>query len=147
MPLLPRDIHGNEWRIPAAKMKMKEPHIVPLSRQALAVLDRNRELNGSASFIFPSVYSPGRPISENTLNIALRRLGFTKDEMTSHGFRTTASTLLNEMGWHPDAIERQLAHRPKNQVRGAYNQAQYLPDRKRMMQAWADYLETLCSPR
>lgn len=139
------EIHGNEWRIPAHKMKMKDPHIVPLSRQALAILEQNKPLNGEAQYIFPSLLASDRPMSENTLNTALRRLGFTKDEMTSHGFRTMASTRLNEMNWHPDAIERQLAHRPKNQVRAAYNQAQHLPERIRMMQAWADYLDELRS--
>jgi integrase len=139
------EIQGDEWRIPAHKMKMKDPHIVPLSRQALAILEQNKPLNGDALYIFPSLLASDRSMSENTLNTALRRLGFTKDEMTSHGFRTMASTRLNEMNWHPDAIERQLAHRPKNQVRAAYNQAQHLPERIRMMQAWADYLDDLRS--
>jgi len=137
------EIQGEEWRIPGHKMKMKEPHIVPLSRQALALIDLSRAINGNATYVFPSLFSPERPISENTLNLALRRLGFAQDEMCSHGFRTMASTRLNEMSWHPDAIERQLAHRPSNQVRAAYNQAQHLPERQRMMQAWADYLDEL----
>jgi integrase len=137
------ELHDDEWRIPAHKMKMKDPHIVPLSRQALDILAANRELNGGSKYIFPSPHSTLRPMSENTLNTALRRLGFTKEEMTSHGFRTLASTRLNEMNWHPDAIEAQLAHRQKNQVRAAYNQAQYLDIRRPMMQAWADYLDEL----
>ncbi|KAB2939373.1 MAG: tyrosine-type recombinase/integrase [Hyphomicrobium sp.] len=137
------EIQGEEWRVPAHKMKMKLPHIVPLSRQALAIIEQSRAINGNATYVFPSLVSPERPMSENTLNVALRRLGFAQDEMCSHGFRTMASTRLNEMNWHPDAIERQLAHRPINQVRAAYNQAQYLPERQRMMQAWADYLDEL----
>jgi integrase len=139
------EIQGEEWRIPAHKMKMKLPHIVPLSRQALAIIEQSRSINGDATYVFPSLFSPERPLSENTLNLALRRLGFAQDEMCSHGFRTMASTRLNEMNWHPDAIERQLAHRPANQVRAAYNQAQYLPERRLMMQSWADYLDQLRS--
>lgn len=137
------ELKDHEWLIPAHKMKMKHPHVVPLSRQARRILDANREINGHARYIFPSLHSSVRAISENTLNTALRRIGFSKDEMTSHGFRTMASTRLNEMNWHPDAIEAQLAHQQKNQVRAAYNQAQYLDIRRPMMQAWADYLEEL----
>jgi integrase len=137
------EVQGQEWRIPAHKMKMKLPHIVPLSRQALAILEQSKAVNGDSDYIFPSLVASNRPMSENTLNVALRRLGFAQEEMCSHGFRTMASTRLNEMSWHPDAIERQLAHRPANQVRAAYNQAQHLPERVHMMQAWADYLDAL----
>jgi len=130
-----------EWRIPAAKMKMKALHLVPLSRQALAVLKALRPLTGEGRYLFPSERSTERPMSDNTVNGALRRLGYSKEEMTGHGFRTMASTLLNEQGWNRDAIERQLAHAEGNSVRDAYNRADYLPERCRMMQAWADYLD------
>ncbi len=132
-----------EWRIPAERMKMKTPHIVPLSRQALAVLHELRPLTGNGRYVFPGLRTPTRPMSENTVNAALRRLGYAKDEMTGHGFRSMASTLLNEQGWHRDAIERQLAHGERDAVRAAYNYAEHLPERRRMMQAWADYLDGL----
>lgn len=133
----------HEWRIPAQRMKMRQPHIVPLSTQALAILRELHALTGNGKYLFPSVRSKTRPISENTLNAALRRLGYSKDEATTHGFRSTASTLLNERGWNRDAIERQLAHVERNNVRGAYNFAEYLPERRKMMRAWADYLDEL----
>lgn len=136
-------VDGAEWRIPAHKMKMREQHIVPLSRQALVVLEELRPLTGSGKYLFPSERSTARPMSENTVNAALRRLGYSKDEMTGHGFRSMASTLLNEQGWHRDAIERQLAHAERDNIRAAYNYAEHLPERRRMMQAWADYLEAL----
>ncbi len=132
-----------EWRIPAHKMKMREQHIVPLSKQAIAILKDLEHMTGRASYVFPSVRSRQRPMSNNTINAALRRLGFTKDEMTAHGFRSMACTLLNEQGWHRDAIERQLAHSERNSVRAAYNYAEHLPERREMMQAWADYLDEL----
>ncbi len=132
-----------EWRIPAEKMKARRPHIVPLSRQALKALEELHPLTGYGRFLFPSVRTETRPMSENTVNAALRRLGYTKDEMTGHGFRSIASTLLHEQGWPPDAIERQLAHAERNSVRAAYNYAEYLPERREMMQAWADYLDRL----
>lgn len=135
------DEEGAEWRIPAAKMKMKALHIVPLSQQALEVMKALRPLTGGGRYLFPSERSAERPMSENTVNGALRRLGYSKEEMTGHGFRTMASTLLNEQGWNRDAIERQLAHAEGNSVRDAYNRADYLPERRRMMQAWADYLD------
>src|SRR5699024_1641805 len=100
-------------------------------------------VTGRGRYVFPSVRSTDRPMSENTVTAALRRLGYSGDEMTAHGFRGTASTLLNEQGWHPDAIERQLAHAEKDDTRAAYNFAQHLPERRRMMQAWADYLDSL----
>ena len=136
-----------EWRIPAAKMKMKRDHIVPLSSQAQEVLEEIHPLSGQGRYVFPSVLANGRPMSENTVNSALRRLGYTKEEMTGHGFRSMASTLLNENGWNRDAIERQLAHVEGNSVRAAYNYAEHLEERRRMMQWWADYLDTLKSRR
>jgi len=132
-----------EWRIPASRMKMKEQHIVPLSTQALNVLNDLRVATGHGRYLFPSIRTNARPMSENTVNAALRRLGYTREEMTGHGFRSTASTLLNELGWPSDAIERQLSHGERDEVRGAYNFAEYLPVRRTMMQAWADHLETL----
>lgn len=137
------NIDTAEWRIPAAKMKMRVQHIVPLSRQALAVLEELRPLTGSGRFVFPSERTSERPMSENTVTAALRRLGYTKEEMTGHGFRSMASTLLNELGWNRDAIERQLAHAERNNVRAAYNFAEFLPERRKMMQAWADNLDAL----
>lgn len=132
-----------EWRIPAAKMKMRVQHIVPLSQQALAVLEELRPLTGLGRYVFPSERTTERPMSENTVTAALRRLGYTKEEMTGHGFRSMASTLLNELGWNRDAIERQLAHAERNNVRAAYNFAEFLPERRKMMQAWAEHLDAL----
>ncbi len=132
-----------EWRIPGARMKAGELHIVPLSTQALAILSELRPLTGSGRYVFPSVRSRQRPMSENTVTAALRRLDYASGEMTGHGFRSMASTLLNEQGWHRDAIERQLAHGERNKVRAAYNYAEHLPERRKMMQAWADYLDGL----
>ena len=137
------DLQASEWRIPAEKMKARRPHIVPLSREAVNVLNELNALTGRGRYLFPSVRTSGRPMSENTVNAALRRLGYTKEEMTGHGFRSMASTLLNEQGFNRDAIERQLAHVEGNAVRAAYNYAEYLPERRQMMQDWADYLEGL----
>ena len=137
------DFDNSVWRIPAAKMKMRAEHLVPLSPQALAVLKELHPLTGSGKYLFPSVRSLNRPMSDNTVLAALRRMGYGRDEMSGHGFRTTASTLLNEMGWSADAIERQLAHAERDEIRGAYNRAEYLAERRRMMQAWADYLDGL----
>lgn len=134
-----------EWRIPAERMKMRAIHIVPLSRQAVEVLRELHPLTGLGRYVFPSVRTTERPMSENTVNAALRRMGYTKDEMTGHGFRSLASTLLNEQGWHRDAIERQLAHGERDAVRAAYNYAGHLPERRTMMQHWADYLDGLAS--
>lgn len=139
------DLDGAEWRIPAERMKMNAQHIVPLSRQALSILLQLKALTGKYRFVFPSVRSPERPMSENTVNAALRRLGYTNDQMTGHGFRSMASTLLNEQGWHRDSIERQLAHGERDKVRAAYNYAEHLPERRKMMQAWGDYLDVLKS--
>lgn len=124
-------------------MKGGSVHIVPLSEQATQVLTDLFQVTGPIGYVFPSVRTPVRPMSENTINVALRRLGYDKTEMTCHGFRSMASTLLNEHGWNKDAIERQLAHTPKDKVRASYNYAEHLPERKRMMQAWADYLDSL----
>ncbi len=132
-----------EWRIPAERMKMREQHIVPLAGQAVAVLKDLQPLTARGKYVFPGARTNGRSMSENTINAALRRLGYTKDEMTGHGFRSMASTHLNEHGWHRDAIERQLAHAERDDVRAAYNFAEHLPERRRMMQAWADYLDGL----
>jgi integrase len=137
------DLDAASWRIPAARMKMREQHLVPLSTQALAVLRELQAVTGSGKYLFPSVRTVDRPMSENTVNAALRSLGYPKEQMTGHGFRSMASTLLNELGWNRDAIERQLAHAERDGVRGAYNFAEYLPERRRMMQAWADYLDQL----
>ena len=137
------DLDAAEWRIPAGKMKMREAHVVPLSSQAVAILRELQPLTGSGRYVFPSLRTIQRPMSENTINAALRRLGFDKDTMTGHGFRALASTRLNEMGWSPDVIERQLAHAERNAVRAVYNRAQYMAERRKMMQAWADYLDNL----
>ncbi|MET0049660.1 MAG: site-specific integrase, partial [Candidatus Thiodiazotropha sp.] len=137
------DLDKAEWRIPAEKMKMRTVHIVPLSTQALRVLNEIEPLTGRGKYVFPGIRSNQRPMSENTVNAALRRLGYTKEEMTGHGFRSMASTILNEQGWHRDAIERQLAHAERNSVRAAYNYAEHLPERVKMMQWWADYLDKL----
>lgn len=138
------DWGGAVWRIPGERMKMKAPHLVPLSAQALAVLRDLHPLTGGGRYVFPGLRTSSRPMSENTLNAALRRLGYSSEEMTAHGFRSMAASRLNEMGWNADAIERQLAHAESNKVRAAYTHAaQYLEERTRMMQAWADYLDGL----
>jgi integrase len=137
------DLDGAEWRIPAERMKMRAPHVVPLSSQAVAVLRDLAPLTGHGRYVFPGARSSRRPMSENTVNAALRNLGYTKEQMTGHGFRSMASTLLNEQGWHRDAIERQLAHAERDEIRAAYNYAEHLPERRKMMQAWADYLQRL----
>ena len=137
------DLDGAEWRIAAAKMKARVQHIVPLSKQAVRILRELHPLTGEGRYVFPGVRTSDRPMSENTVNAALRRLGYTNDEMTGHGFRSMASTLLNENGWNRDAIERQLAHGERDAVRAAYNYAEFLPERRKMMQWWADYLTNL----
>ena len=137
------DLDKAEWRIPANKMKMNAVHIVPLSEQAVSILEEIHALTGTGKYVFPGVRSASRPMSENTINASLRRMGYTKEEMTGHGFRSMASTLLNEQGWSADAIERQLAHGERNSIRAAYNYAEHMPERIRMMQHWADYLEGL----
>ncbi len=137
------DLDKAEWRIPAAKMKMRADHIVPLSRQAVAILREMHALTSRSQYVFPSARSIRRPLSENTVTASLRTMGYDGDTMTGHGFRSTASTLLHELGYATDVIERQLAHKEANAVKDAYNRAQHLPERKTMMQAWADYLDTL----
>jgi len=137
------DLDKAVWRIPGHKMKMRDPHIVPLSSQAIEIIKELQPLTGRGRYLFPGVRTVDRPISENTVNAALRRLGYSKEEMTGHGFRSMASTLLHEMGYHPDWIERQLAHAERNGVRAAYNHAQHLTERRGMMQDWADHLDKL----
>ncbi|MGZ8217577.1 tyrosine-type recombinase/integrase [Methylomagnum sp.] len=137
------DLERAEWRIPAARMKMKDAHIVPLSTQALAVLEELHPMTGAGRFLFPGERSEDRPMSNGTVNAALRRMGYGSDEMTGHGFRAMACSILNEQGWNRDAIERQLAHAERNKVRAAYNRTEHLPERRRMMQGWADYLDGL----
>jgi integrase len=137
------DLDRAEWRIPAGKMKMRREHVVPLSKQAIAILRELQPLTGERRYVFPSLRTPKACMSEGTVNAALRRLGYAGTEMTAHGFRAMASTRLNEMGWSPDVIERQLAHVERNKVRASYNRAQYLEERRLMMQAWADYLDGL----
>jgi len=132
-----------EWRIPAERMKMGELHIVPLASQAAAILTELREITGPDGYVFPGLTNSNRPMSENALTAGLRRMGYTSEQMTWHGFRTIASTLLNEQGWHPDLIELQLAHAERNSVRAAYNKAQRLTERRKMMQVWADHLDEL----
>ncbi len=137
------DLDSKEWRIPAEKMKSKFQHIVPLSNQSVEVLKEILPLTGKGKYVFPSPRTGNRPMSDNAVLAALRRMGYEKDEMSGHGFRSMASTLLNEQGWNRDAIERQLAHTEKNSVRASYNFAEYLPERRKMMQSWADYLDSL----
>jgi integrase len=138
------DLDGALWIIPAHKMKMRRAHHVPLSRQAVAILSEVRTITGPAGFVFPSIRTRARPMSENTLNAGLRRLGYASDEMTGHGFRAMASTLLNESGkWHPDAIERALAHGDSDKIRGAYHRGAHWQERVAMAQWWSDYLDQL----
>jgi integrase len=135
------DLKKAEWRIPAERMKMRDPHIVPLSTQALAVLEDLKPLTGHWEHVFPNQHRPKGQMSENTILYALYRMGY-HGKSTGHGFRATASTILNEHGFKPDVIERQLAHAERNSIRKAYNHAQYLPERRKMMQWWADYLDS-----
>lgn len=135
------DLDKAEWRIPASKMKMGEQHLVPLSRQAVAILREIHQVTERGQYVFPSERGGGRPMSENTVNASLRRMGYTSSEMTGHGFRSMASTLLHELGYQHQVIERQLAHGERNQVSAAYNFAEHLPERRKMMQEWADYLD------
>jgi len=137
------DLANAEWRIPAERMKMGDAHIVPLARQALDILRELEPFARGGRYLFPSLRTRDRPMSDNTINAALRRMGYTTEEQTGHGFRSMASTLLNEQGFPPDVIELQLAHTERNKVRAAYNKAKRLPERRKMMQAWADYLDGL----
>ncbi|HTW38013.1 MAG TPA: integrase arm-type DNA-binding domain-containing protein [Steroidobacteraceae bacterium] len=141
------DFENAEWRVSARHMKRKVQHIVPLSRQSLAVLHDLKAITGYGPLLFPALGNPERCMSENTINQALRTMGYSSKDMTAHGFRSMASTLLNEQGWPPDAIERQLSHIEDDEVRGAYNYAQHLPIRRTMMQVWADYLDDLRAGR
>ena len=130
--------------IPEQKMKMRRPHRVPLSTQVIALFEQLWELTGTGKYCFPSFRSPLRPMSENTVNAALRALGFSQEEMTAHGFRAMAATLLNETGkFNPDAIERQLAHMETNAIRRAYTRGEYWDERVRMMQYWSDQLDEM----
>jgi integrase len=129
------------WRIPAERMKMRRPHNVPLSRQALTVLRDIWDLTEGDGFVFPSIRSVVKPLSENAMNSALRRMGYTKDEMCAHGFRSSASTILNERGFDPEVIEVALAHQDEDKVRATYNRAQYWPERVKLLQDWADLLD------
>jgi integrase len=135
------DLDKAEWRIPAERMKMKAPHVVPLSRQSIEVLEKLRELNGNYPLLFPGV-RPAVAMSKNTVLFALYRMGY-RGRMTGHGFRGVASTILNEMGFDEDVVERQLAHTERNKVRAAYHRAEYLTERRAMMQIWADHLDKL----
>lgn len=138
------DLEAAVWRIPALRMKMNREHVVPLSKQAVAILKAAGEFTGGGKYVFPSIRTPQRPMSENTLNAALRRMGYTSGEMTSHGFRSTASTLLNESGkWSVDAIERALAHGDSDTVRAAYHRGAHWQERVLMAQWWSDYLDRL----
>lgn len=137
------DLDASEWRIAARRMKMRRPHLVPLARQAVDILREIEPLTGRGRYVFPSPRSTLRPLSDNAITAALRRIGYTGEQMSWHGFRAMASTLLNETGYPPDVIELQLAHQERNEVRAAYNRAQRLDERRKMMQAWADYLDGL----
>jgi integrase len=139
------NFNTNIWEIPADKMKMKKPHLVPLSNQAIKLLKEVQQYNGSNKYVFESSISK-RPLSENTLNLALKRIGF-GDKIVSHGFRHLASTLLNEnkkaIGSDSEVIEIQLAHTHNNKIKATYDHAQYLDERIHMMQFWSDYLDSL----
>ncbi|CAK7054647.1 MAG: Prophage integrase IntS [Desulfovibrio sp.] len=137
------DFDEKLWRIPGAKMKMRRDHIVPLCSQVLTMLEELKKLTGEGRYLFPSIRTAERPISDVTLVAGLRRMGYEKEEMCAHGFRAMASTLLNELGYEADFIEKQLAHNPRDKVRGIYNRAEYLPERRKMMQGWANYLSDL----
>jgi integrase len=140
------DLDAAQWIIPAGKMKMRRPHRVPLAPRAVAILRDLHAITAGGRFVFPSIRTGARCMSENTINAALRRLGFTSEEMTGHGFRATASSVLNESGlWHADAIERQLAHVDNDNVRRAYHRADYWDERVRMMHWWADACDSMRS--
>ncbi len=138
------DFAAAVWCIPAERMKKRREHIVPLSRQSLAILEEARPVTGSGQYVFPALGRRDRPLSENTITVALRRMGFSAEEMTAHGFRAMASTLLNESGkWSPDAIERALAHKDGDQVRAAYHRGTHWNERVAMAQWWSDHLDAL----
>lgn len=137
------DVEAAEWRIPKEKMKMKRPHLVPLSTQVLEILAKLKPITGHSVYLFPSTRTITRPMSDMTVNAALRTLGYPQGEMTGHGFRAMANSLLAERGWSVDAIERQLAHVEGNKIRAAYQRSEHLEERRKMMQSWADYLDDL----
>jgi integrase len=140
------DLDATLWRIPEERMKNHHPHVVPLSRQVMEILKSLKQTAsrmGSSPFVFPSMRSPNRPMSEGTILLALRAMGYTGEQMCAHGFRALASTNLNEQGWNRDVIELSLSHTEKDAVRAAYNHAERLPERREMMQAWADWLDGL----
>ncbi len=145
------DLGAATWTIPIKRMKApthikqanQSVHIVPLSQQAISILRELQPFTGRYRFVFPGARGASKPLSENGVRTALRTMGYDNETMTPHGFRGMASSLLNELGWNPDAIERQLAHKEANKIRAAYNRAEYLEERKQMMQAWADYLDQL----
>ena len=142
------DFEQAEWRIPEERMKMREPHLVPLSRQAVELLQELHSLTGGRDYLFPNYRNPKTCMSATTLNRALERMGFNGEgtiDFSAHGFRATASTILNELGYRPDVIERQLAHAERNKVRASYNQAEYLEERRVMMQQWADLTDEMAS--
>jgi integrase len=136
------DFEKMSWSISAERMKMKSPHTVPLSKQAIAILERMKILHGDKGLVFPGIHYPNKPLSENTMLYALYRIGY-HSKATMHGFRALFSTIANEAGFNPDAVERQLAHREKNAVRAAYHRSEYMPERIKMMQWWADHLHSL----
>jgi integrase len=141
------NLETKEWRIPASKMKARALQIVPLAPQAMVILAELRPLTGAGKWVFPGVRTNGEPMSENTINAALRRMGYDRATLTAHGFRGMASTMLHEFGWPSDVIERQLSHAERNTVKAAYNHAEHLPERRKMMTAWADYLDKLRANR
>jgi integrase len=136
------DLDKRLWLIPAERMKMKSAHAVPLSKQAIAILNRLKILHGNQPLVFPGIHHPKKPLSENTMLFALYRIGY-HSKATVHGFRALFSTIANEAGFNPDAIERQLAHKEKNAIRAAYHRSEYMQDRTKMMQWWADHLYLL----
>jgi integrase len=137
------DLARAEWRVPDKRLKEGGFHIVPLCRQVLAILKHIKTYTGDGEYVFPAVGNKLRPMSENTMNSALRRLGYTHEQMVPHGFRTIASTFLTELGYSPEIIELQLAHTPRDKVRAVYNRASQLKERREMMQAYADHLDSL----
>lgn len=137
------DFEEKIWRIPAKRMKMRLDHMVPLASQSFEILRGLYEVSGDGRLMFPGLRSPEKAISDAAFIAALRRMGYPKEEMSAHGFRAMASTLLNEQGYSADVIEKQLAHNPREKIRGIYNRAEYLPERRKMMQEWADYLDGL----
>lgn len=138
------DLDNAEWNIPASRMKMREPHLVPLSRQAVEILRELHAVTGRGQFVFPGARTNGRPMSDNAVLAAMRRMGIPKEEMTGHGFRAMARTVLDEvLGFRPDWIEHQLAHAVRDPNGRAYNRTAHLTKRREMMQAWADYLDAL----